>query len=89
MFEINFFPRFSLEGIIVALIVAFLIYFIISHIIFFKVILELNSRSLPRDSKEKQLQIIQKTIEETRKRGRKKKPSEPETGGGKKDDSSW
>jgi hypothetical protein len=89
MFEINFFPEFSLEGIIVAL----LIYFVISHTIFFKVILELNDRSLPRDSKEKQLQIIRKTIEETRKRGRKKKEGNVaggESGGGKdKDAGSW
>jgi hypothetical protein len=86
MFGINFFPEFSLEGIIIAL----LIYFIISHAIFFKVILELNNRSLPRDSKEKQLQIIRKTVEETRKRGRKKKSNEPNPGGGKDEDGrSW
>lgn len=82
MFGINFFPEFSLEGIIVAL----LVYFIISHTIFFKVILELNNRSLPRDSKEKQLQIIRKTVEETRKRGRKPKVGSEKTKGGKEDE---
>ena len=73
-----------------AVTITLLVYLAVSHAIFFKVILELIGRALPRDTKEKRLQLIQQAIEEMRKDDKKKnkrrKGKKDATDQGKDDD---